>query len=141
MFQTRLRLNNNPGLDRAHHINESALDTASISRLISVIRRQARLFIVFCGVGVAFGTLYLVKAKPLSYGFRHIIIDNRQMRVIHDVSKLSDSDNAEVQSQVEVLRSEKVDLAVIRHFETVGISSFHRSSQNADRQYLVFGHG
>jgi succinoglycan biosynthesis transport protein ExoP len=109
MFQSRLRLN-----DNLVHIDESV----QVSRLISALRRQARLFTAFCLAGVAFGTLYLMTAKPLYTASANIIIDNRQVRAVHDVSTLAEwpiLDNAEVESQVEVLRSEKVGLAVVKH--------------------------
>jgi succinoglycan biosynthesis transport protein ExoP len=108
MFQSRLRLN-----DNLVHIDESV----QVSRLISAFRRQARLFTAFCLAGVAFGTLYLMTAKPLYTASANIIIDNRQVRAVHDVSTLAEwpiLDNAEVESQVEVLRSEKVGLAVVK---------------------------
>jgi succinoglycan biosynthesis transport protein ExoP len=109
MFQSRLRLN-----DNLVHIDECV----GVSRLISALRRQARLFTAFCLAGVAIGTLYLMIAKPLYTASANIIIDNRQVRAVHDVSTLSDwpiLDNAEVESQAEVLRSEKVGLAVVKH--------------------------
>src|SRR6202045_3880736 len=104
MFQSRLRLN-----DNLVHIDECG----EVSRLISALRRQARLFTAFCLAGFTIGTLYLVVAKPLYTASASIIIDNRQVRAVHDVSTLSDwpiLDNAEVESQLEVLRSEKVGL-------------------------------
>jgi succinoglycan biosynthesis transport protein ExoP len=112
MFQPRSRLK-----DNLVHIDESVRAAPNISRLISALRRQARLFTAFCLAGVAFGTLYLMAAKPLYTASANIIIDNRQVRAVHDVSPLAERpilDNAEVESQAEVLRSEKVGLAVVK---------------------------
>ena len=113
MFQPRSRLK-----DNLVHIDESVRAAPNISRLISALRRQARLITAFCLAGVAFGTLYFMIAKPLYTASAKIIIDNRQVRAVHDVSTLAERpilDNAEVESQVEVLRSEKVGLTVVKH--------------------------
>ena len=119
MFQSRLDLKDSPVLDRADHLGESARAAPDISRQISTMRRQARLFTAVCLAGVAFGTLYVVTATPLYTASANIIIDNRQVRAVRDVSTLSDPkvpDAPEiVESQVEVLRSEKVGLAVIKN--------------------------
>jgi polysaccharide biosynthesis transport protein len=105
------------------HVEESVKSAAAVSRLISALRRQAGLFVAFCLLGMAFGVIYLINTTPLYTASTSIIIDNRQVRAIHDVSALSDSPpmdatgvSAEVESQVEILRSERVGLSVVKHF-------------------------
>ncbi len=119
MFQSRMHLNHNPGLD---HVEESVRAAAAVSRLISAVRRQAAVFAVFCFLGVAGGVVYLMIATPLFTSAARIMIDNRQVRAIHDVSALSDSApidtggiSADVENQLEVLRSEQIGLAAVRH--------------------------
>src|SRR5438034_9919168 len=95
MFQSRLLLK-----DNLVHLEESVRVAPNISRLISAMRRQARLFTAFCLAGVAFGTLYLLTAKPLYTASTNVFIDNRQVRAM-DVSKLFESsilENGEVES-------------------------------------------
>ncbi len=108
------------GLDvtRADHIANSVRAADKFSRLISALRRHTRLVTAFCLAGVAVGTLYVMKATPLYTASASIIIDNRQVRAVHDISTLSDPPTLEIaeaiESQVEVLRSEEVGLAVVK---------------------------
>jgi succinoglycan biosynthesis transport protein ExoP len=121
MFQPQLHLNNNRGLDRMDRAEESVRAAAGVSRLISGLRRQAGLFVIFCLLGVAFGAIYLVIARPVYTSTATIMIDNRQVLAIHDVSTLSDAVPADtsgvsvdVENQLEVLRSEQIGLAAVK---------------------------
>ena len=127
MFQSRLLLK-----DNLVHLDESVRVAPNISRLISTMRRQARLFTAFCLAGVAFGTLFLLTAKPLYTASTNVFIDNRQARAIDDASKLFESsilDNGEVESQVEVLKSEKVGLAVVKRLNLSEDPAFVKPTQ------------
>jgi succinoglycan biosynthesis transport protein ExoP len=119
MFTPQLHLNNNLGLGRAGRDDGSEGPSFGISHLISAIRRQAKPFGACCIAGVALGAAYLMIAKPLYTASANIMIDNRQLRSIRDISTLSDSSaldyNPEVESQVEVLRSEQISLAVVKN--------------------------
>ena len=119
MFQTPLRLKDGLGLDRRELIDEPERGVDNISRSISAMRRQARLFLAFALGGLAIGTAYVMTATPLYTASATIILDSRQVRAVHDVSTLSDAspnDTAEiVESQLEVLGSQNVGLAVIKN--------------------------
>ncbi len=122
MFQSPLHLNNNQGLDHVDHLEESAGAGAGVSRLISALRRQTGLFVAFCLLGVAFGAIYLFAATPLYSATARIMIDHRQVLGIHDVSTLSDSAQAnvvgindDVENQLQVLHSEQIGLAAVKH--------------------------
>ena len=87
---------------------------------MSAMRRQLKV-VIACGViGLACGTAYLIKATRLYTASANIIMDNRQSRVVHDVlaaSPLNDTpslDAPEVESQLEVVRSDKISLAVVK---------------------------
>jgi succinoglycan biosynthesis transport protein ExoP len=119
MFQSPLRLKDGLGLDRREIIDEPERDLDNISRSISAMRRQAKLCLAFSLAGLAAGIIYVATATSLYTATTTIIVDNRQVRAIHDVSTLSDApptvDSAElIDSQMEILRSEKIALAVIR---------------------------
>jgi polysaccharide biosynthesis transport protein len=120
MFQSPLSMKDDHTMDSTDLVDKSARAADNISRLISTMRRQAKLFAAFSLSGVAAGTLYVMTATPLYTASANIIIDNRQVRAVRDVSTLSDptrlNDAPEiVESQVEVLRSDKVGLAVINN--------------------------
>ena len=121
MFQSRWQLKDGGALERPELNDESVQAADNISRLISAVRRQAKLFLAFCLAGLAVGTLFIVTATPLYTASATIILDSRQARALHDVSTLSDAspyDTAEIfESQIEVLRSEKISLAVVNNLK------------------------
>ncbi len=119
MLQSSWRLKDTLCLDRAEPAGDAARAAENFFRLVSAMRRQFGLFVAFCLVGIAVGTLYVMTATPLYTASATLILDNRQVRAVRDVSSLSDPvalDAPEVvESQVEVLRSEQVGLAVVRN--------------------------
>jgi succinoglycan biosynthesis transport protein ExoP len=91
----------------------------SVSHLISMLRRHLPLVIGGCLAGIALGTLYLIIAEPLYTASAYIMMDNQQVRALHDVSTFADSPTldasaSEIESEAEVLRSERLSLAVLR---------------------------
>jgi succinoglycan biosynthesis transport protein ExoP len=117
MFQGSLALKNAFGLDRTEDVNHSVTAADNFSRLISALRRHTTLIIAVCLAGVSIGTLYITRTTPLYKAAAQVIIDNRQVRAIRDVSTLDDGPlemAGVVDSQVEVLRSEEVGLAVVK---------------------------
>jgi polysaccharide biosynthesis transport protein len=89
----------------------------SIAHIISVMRRQAKPFLVFCLVGLISGIAYVITVKPLYTATVNIILDNREVRALHDVSILNDAphaDSAEIESQTEILRSETLGMVVVK---------------------------
>jgi hypothetical protein len=115
MFQSPLPLKDGLGMDRGESINASVPAAHNISRLISALRRQARVVIACCLAGGAVGTVVIMTATPLYTASAAIIVDNRQVRVLRDIT-LPDSPD-EVESQVEVIRSEQVGLAVVKQLK------------------------
>src|SRR5450631_1017352 len=117
MFQSKWKMENGRVLERPELDDDSARAADNISRLISAVRRHAWLIAAFCLVSVGTGILYVLTATPFYTASATILIDNRHVRAVHDVSTLTDAQPLEapevVESQIEVLRSEKVGLAVI----------------------------
>jgi succinoglycan biosynthesis transport protein ExoP len=99
-------------LDRVERINAPAPAAHNISRLVSIARRQARVIIACCLAGGAVGTLIIMTATPLYTASAAITVDDRQARVFRDITVPGSPD--EVESQVQVLRSEQVGLAVVK---------------------------
>jgi succinoglycan biosynthesis transport protein ExoP len=112
MFRSPLPLKDGLGAER---INASVPAAHNISRLISASWRQAKVFIACCLAGGAVGTLINMTATPLYTASAAIIVDNRQVRVLRDLTFPDSPD--EVESQVEVLRSEQVGLAVVKQLK------------------------
>jgi succinoglycan biosynthesis transport protein ExoP len=97
-------LDDHLSLDRREGVNEFAQSTATFSRFISAMRRQSKLLIACCLVGLGCGTAYLMTATRIYTASADIIIDNRQLRAVHDVSTFADTpplDAPEIESQLE----------------------------------------
>jgi polysaccharide biosynthesis transport protein len=108
------------GLDRVERVSASVPAAHNISRLVSISRRQARVIIACCLAGGAVGALIIKTATPLYTASAAIIIDNRPVHALRDISSRPDSsvlDNDPVESQVEVLRSEQIGLAVVKQLK------------------------
>jgi polysaccharide biosynthesis transport protein len=127
MFQSPLESKDSLDLDRLKRINGSESTAHNISRLLSFLRRQAKVIMAFCLAGGAVGILDLVMATPLYTASTSIMIDIRQVRALRDISSLPDSPTVatdELDSQLEVLRSEQVGLAVVKELKLWKDSAF-----------------
>jgi polysaccharide biosynthesis transport protein len=116
MFQSKFRMSESLGFQQ-DQTAEPAQSGFGLPQLLSAIRRQIVLVVACCLAGLAMGLVYLLMATPLYSTSATIIIDKRQVRAVRDISTLSDSpslDTAEIESQVEVLHSTKIGLAVVR---------------------------
>ena len=80
MFQ-QIRLNN---------LVDNPSKSHAVSRLISALRRQAGVVIAFCVLGTSIGIVYVVTATPLYTASVNVMIDNRELRAVRDVSTLAE---------------------------------------------------
>ena len=127
MLQSRVRLNANVGMNQAAFSDDFAGNAHRISLMISAARRQMIPFISCALVAIAFGFVYLAMATPLYTASSEIIIDNRQVRAVQELSTLSNSpalDTAAIESQVEVLLSRQVALAVFKQLKLADDPAF-----------------
>jgi succinoglycan biosynthesis transport protein ExoP len=101
----------------------------TVADLMALIKRHALVMAaVFCAV-LACGVLYLVMATPQYTATASVIIDSGKTRVLKD-SVTSDAvvDASMVDSQVELIKSERVALNVIRELKLAGDQVFMGSS-------------
>jgi succinoglycan biosynthesis transport protein ExoP len=145
MFQSRLPLNNNPGLDGGDHLDDSVKAAAGVSSFISALRRQAGLFVAFSLLGVVLGLIYLIKATPMYSSAARVMIDHRQVLAIHDVSKLSDEAPSDiggiaddVENQLELLHSEQIGLAAIKRLNLAEDPAFIDPPKSLIGEILAF---
>ncbi len=87
----------------------------NFDRLWAIARRQYPIFLLACALGLALGLVYVLTAVPLYTARTHIMVDNRPLRVVEDVSGVTGlgTDVAAIDSEVEVLRSEQIGLRVV----------------------------
>ena len=96
-----------PGRD-----SQSPID---LFRLLAVARRQWRIAALSVAVMLALGALYLLVAPPRYTAMTNILIDQDNSKILYQGSALERTveDEARILSQVEVLVSDKVGLAVV----------------------------
>ncbi|WP_048709866.1 GNVR domain-containing protein [Microvirga massiliensis] len=95
--------------------------------IFGAIRRQSKLIMGLAVIGLIVGIIYVATSIPLYTTTTSIIIDRRQVRAVQDVSAVTDiglDAPVVVDSQVEVLKSERIALAVVDQLNLVSDSSF-----------------
>ena len=99
---------------------EGSLDSFSLSEtaeLISAfVRRQFPIFVFILACAIALGLVYLF-TTPASYtSHSMLLIDSSKVRILQQEAALGDVpiDTAQVETQVEVLKSENIGLSVIK---------------------------
>jgi polysaccharide biosynthesis transport protein len=85
--------------------------------ILAAVRRQMRVILLFALFGALAGILFVTTSVPLFTATTSIMIDRRQVRAVQDVSAITEIGSVDsstvVDSQVEVLKSEKIALAVV----------------------------
>lgn len=92
-------------------------DYIDIRFILSAVRRQLKKILLFAFLGALVGVLFVTTSVPLFTATTSIMIDRRQVRAVQDVSAITEigpvDSSTVVDSQVEVLKSAKVALAVV----------------------------
>lgn len=90
-------------------------ESSEFDRLMAAGRRQMRVIIVSCILAMAAGVAYIVTAAPLFTANAALLIDNRRVRAVQDAYDLNAGfdGGAAIDSQVELLRSDRIAFAVI----------------------------
>jgi polysaccharide biosynthesis transport protein len=115
----------------------SAAET--IARGLGIVRRQIFVVLAFAVLGVAFGTIYVLKSPPKYTATVTLLADTRKIDLVQQPTV---SDEASIQSvgametQVELLRSDEVALGVIKKLNLSENPRFIGSHQSALRSLL-----
>jgi polysaccharide biosynthesis transport protein len=138
MLQAPYPVKDNYSFERQESDGEHS--TLALSQFVSAVRRQSLLLIGCCLGGLLLGAGYLAVAVPRYTATANIMIDTRQVRALRDVSMLSDSpggvDAPELESQVEILRSPKIVLAVISALNLTEDHAFMNPPRNPIRAFV-----
>ena len=113
----RRELINYAGIGAAEDASVTASMSAMIEQLMDFVRRQYQVFIIIPAGAIAVGLLYLIIASPQYTATASLLIDSSKLRVLQSqLQPLGDTplDAAQVDSQVEILRSDTIALTVIR---------------------------
>ncbi|MCK1269279.1 MULTISPECIES: polysaccharide biosynthesis tyrosine autokinase [unclassified Bradyrhizobium] len=88
----------------------------TLTSYLDIIRRQFPTIIAIVSACVILALLYLFTAAPLFTSTAAMVIDTRKVQLFQQQSVLGDIavDSATIETQVEILKSENISLAVIR---------------------------
>ena len=91
------------------------IEGIDIRSVVALLRRQVWLIAITTAVVVALAVAYLVVAKPVYTASTLVFVDTKARSLVYDDQGVAPSnDNARVESEVEILRSATVALAVVR---------------------------
>lgn len=87
-----------------------------LTGFVDLVRRQLPLIVIVVACTVAFGLVYLVTSPALYTATGTMVIDTRKVQLFQQQSVLGDIaiDTGTVETQVQILRSENISLAVIK---------------------------
>lgn len=114
-----------------HQDRERSDDFFAISELIEVligfVRRQLPIFIFILSCSIALGLVYLFTTPPKYTAHAMLLIDSSKLRVLQQQqAPIGDIpiDMAQVETQVEILKSENIGLAVVKDLKLVDDPEF-----------------
>ena len=105
-------------------INGSPSQT--LTSYLDIVRRQFPTMVAIVSACVVLALLYLFTAAPLFTSTASMVIDTRKVQLFQQQSVLGDIaiDSATVETQVEILKSENISLAVIRDLHLIDDPEF-----------------
>ena len=114
MLQTN---NSQSEINREPPAFEIVSGAESLRSFVGFFRRQFSVIIFVTLLAIVLGTIYMITARPSYTAHAQLMIDARKVQIFQQQSVLGDIpiDTAQVESQVEVLRSENVALSVINN--------------------------
>lgn len=98
----------------------------TLTSYVDIIRRQFPTIVVIVSACVILALLYLFTAAPQFTSTASMVIDTRKVQLFQQQSVLGDIavDSATVETQVEILKSENISLAVIRDLHLIDDPEF-----------------
>ena len=97
-----------------------------LSSFVDLIRRQLPLILIVIACAVTLGLVYLITSPPRFTATGTMVIDTRKVQLFQQQSVLGDIaiDAGTVETQVQILRSENISLAVIKDLRLSEDSEF-----------------
>src|SRR5262249_41529636 len=104
----------------------------TLDRIASFLRRQYLVIALVTLLGIGLGVIYLINTPPIYTARADLIIDSRKLNLlpVQQQAILGDFplDDAAVDSQIEVLKSEKIALSVIKNLHLMQDPEFTAQS-------------
>lgn len=111
---------NKPSNSRFDGSEETVLLSDIFEQLAGFIRRQFPIFVFIIACSVALGAVYLMTTPPSFTAHAMLLIDSGKLRVLQQQDNpLGDApiDTAQVETQVEILKSENIGLSVVKELK------------------------
>ena len=104
-------------VDREPAAPEMVSGAESLQSFVSFVRRQFPVIVFVTLLAIALGLIYVITARPSFTAQAQLLIDAHKVQMFQQQSVLGDMpiDTAQVESQVEVLKSENIAYAVIKN--------------------------
>src|SRR5215213_10204264 len=112
-------IHGNESYSTVHEDRDPASTDLSLSGLLLAVRRQLWPTVFICGAFLMLGLVYVVKATPLYTARALLLIENPPIRGVADIAAfaIAGNDPAAVDSQVEVVRSNRVAADVVEKLD------------------------
>jgi succinoglycan biosynthesis transport protein ExoP len=97
-----------------------------VEQLTGFVRRQLPIFVFVVMCALALGIVYLLTASPIFTAHSTLLIDSSKTRILQQQASIGDVpiDTAQVETQVEILKSENIELAVIKDLKLTSDPEF-----------------
>lgn len=107
-------------------IKSEGPDSQALASYLDIVRRQFPTMVAIISACVILALLYLFTAAPQFTSTASMVIDTRKVQLFQQQSVLGDVavDSATVETQVEILKSENISLAVIRDLHLIDDPEF-----------------
>jgi succinoglycan biosynthesis transport protein ExoP len=122
-----------PSIDRVGRATDVPTLAETVDAFLAYARRQSWIILGCTLLAVLIGFSYILTAAPSYTALATMIIDTRKFQVFQQQSVVNDIpiDSVAVESQVEILRSENVALAVIKDLKLIDDPEFVGSNSGA----------
>lgn len=120
----------------------SPFDTISPSQMLKSVadflRRQFPIILVFVLIGIGLGVIYVLTTPPMFTADASMAIDTRKLQMFQkeDASGNNSIDSSMVDSEVQILQSENVSLAVIKRLHLADDPEFIGRGRNSFQALL-----
>ncbi|MBB3938018.1 polysaccharide biosynthesis tyrosine autokinase [Aureimonas phyllosphaerae] len=114
-------------------------DFIDFDRILAMVRRQIWVVVIGIAVGMVIGAAYLMSAVPVYTASTDILIDKGQSKLVDELATASGvfQDEAEMLSQVELLKSRQIASAVVRELKLDENDAFLAGSPSPLRSIRV----
>jgi polysaccharide biosynthesis transport protein len=115
-----------PPVRSVETIAEAQSSTESLHSVLEFLRRQYRVIVIATALMLAVGAVYVVTAQSSYTANASMIIDSKRIQLFQQQSMFSDMpvDSGAVESQVEILKSDTIALAVIKKLNLIDDPEF-----------------